>query len=61
MHQPRMIILGTSKLKVLTTVWEEVSLSKSFDPKLTSFLIQIRARMYSILFTRLQADDENYF
>ena len=26
--------------------WEEVFLSDSFDPKLTSFLIQIRARMY---------------
>ena len=43
------IILGTFKLKVLTTVWEEVSLPKSFDPKLTSFLIQIGARMYMYL------------
>ena len=39
-----MIILGTFKLKHLTT--EEVSLPESFDPKLTSFLIQIRARLY---------------
>ena len=44
LHQTRMIILGTFKLKHLTT--EEVSLPESFDPKLTSFLIQIRARLY---------------
>ena len=42
--RPSMIILGTFKLKHLTT--EEVSLPESFDPKLTSFLIQIRARLY---------------
>jgi len=44
--KPRIIILGTFKLKVLSTVWEEVSLPESFDPKLNSFLIQIRDRMY---------------
>ena len=31
---------------MLSKVWEEVSLPESFDPKLSSFLIQIRARMY---------------
>ena len=35
-----MIILGKKKFK------EEVFLPDYFNPKLTSFLIQIRARMY---------------
>ena len=40
----RMIILGTFE-RVLVTI-KKVSLPESFDPKLTSFLIQNRARMY---------------
>ena len=42
-----MIILGIFTLGIGQTFREQVFLPNSFDPKLTSFLVLIRARMYS--------------
>ena len=46
LYQPRMIILGIITLRILRNFKKEVFLPDYFNPKLNSFLIQIRARMY---------------